>query len=756
MDDRARPNRNEEKTEKPDPVEHRLREAILQAVSFAAERFLRMSPWYAGIKDILEKLGLAAEVSRVYIFKNHSGEDGELLTSQMYEWVATDVQPQGYNPDCLSFPWLAGGMGRWVDIMSRGGVIQGLPKDFPQSERAVLLPQGIHSIVAVPIFVWDSWWGFIGFDECSMEREWSNTELNALRTAANMIGAAIQLDDSQAKLRQSERRFDDLCISENISERKRAEKALRQSEARYRAIVEDQTELISRFTPEGRLTFVNAAYCRYFDEMEEELIGNGFWHHLPAEDQRRFKEHLELLNLQNEVAIIEHRVYSSTDEIRWLQWTDRAIFNEYGKIIEYQGVGRDVTERRKAEEALHQALNISQQRHAEISALLEASRSLLRHRELQDAASSIFLSCKRLIGAKSGFVDLMSKDGRFNENIIMDLGGYDCILDPSLPVPVRGLREKAYLSGRTQYDNNFSQSRWAALLPEGHLELKNVLLAPLILNEKVVGLIGLGDKPTDFTEHDARMASAFAELASIAFLSSQTYDALRESEKQLRYLSAQILNAQEKERQRIARDLHDSIIQSLATIKVNLRVNLKQLSGEISANSRDSFAAVISMIQNTIDEVRRVYTDLRPSMLDNLGILATMSWACQEFEETHRGVRAQTHADIEEDEIPDTLKIVIYRIMQEALNNIAKHSKATLVEVSLSKNDSTIALHIRDNGCGFDINTVLSNQTGNTGLGLVSMKERTELSGGVFAVRSSKWCGTSIHSSWDHNKLEYR
>lgn len=178
----------------------RRRDAILEAVSFAAERFLRAPSWQENIQEVLERLGRATEVSRVYIFENHTGEDGSLLTSQRYEWAAPGITPQRDNPELQSFPWRAGGFARWEETLGRGELIDGHVRDFPESERAILVPQDIQSIAVVPIFLGQTWWGFIGFDACRVEREWSAVEKDALKTAADTLGAALQQQQVAAEL----------------------------------------------------------------------------------------------------------------------------------------------------------------------------------------------------------------------------------------------------------------------------------------------------------------------------------------------------------------------------------------------------------------------------------------------------------------------------------------------------------------------------------------------------------------------------
>ena len=196
--------------------------------------------------------------------------------------------------------------------------------------------------------------------------------------------------------------------------------------------------------------------------------------------------------------------------------------------------GLDITERKEAEGALKNALEGSKQRGAEISALLESSRAVLEYHEFKDSAQSIFDSCKNLIGATAGYVALLSKDGAENEVLFLDSGGLSCTVDPSLSMPIRGLREEAYRTGKSVFHNDFSKSEYVNFMPIGHADLHNVLFAPLVIKEKVTGLIGLANKPDGFTENDARMASAFGELAAIALHNSRMLESLEKSEEHFR------------------------------------------------------------------------------------------------------------------------------------------------------------------------------------------------------------------------------
>ena len=121
-----------------------------------------------------------------------------------------------------------------------------------------------------------------------------------------------------------------------------------------------------------------------------------------------------------------------------------------------------------------------------------------------------------------------------------------------------------------------------------------------------------------------------------------------------------------------------------------------------------SLEAIIPMIQESVEEVRRMQMDLRPSILDDLGILATLGWFCREYQKIYSHIHIEKEIDLQEDEVSTTLKTVIYRLTQEAMNNIAKHSQADLIHLSLRKKEDRMELIIKDNGMGFDLEEILS------------------------------------------------
>ncbi len=271
---------------------------------------------------------------------------------------------------------------------------------------------------------------------------------------------------------------------------------------------------------------------------------------------------------------------------------------------------------------------------------------------------------------------------------------------------------------------------------------QSLAVIPLRYGNKTLGAIHLTDERAGIMPlRIVEFLEAMSILIGEAIHRFNLEDDLRESENRLRHLSSQLLTAQENERKRIARELHDSIGQSLAATKFILEKKLNQLDDRTPPPGV-ALEDVIPMIQNTIEESRRIAMDLWPSVLDDLGILSAIGWFSRQFGMVYSAIAIEKQLDIKEHEIPTSLKVVIYRVLQETLNNVAKHSRADRVYISLWKQDGRIELTIEDNGIGFDP------ENSGKGLGLVSMKERVEFSGGKLAIESELHLGTTIRATW--------
>nr|NJM00943.1 GAF domain-containing protein [Desulfobacula sp.] len=178
----------------------------------------------------------------------------------------------------------------------------------------------------------------------------------------------------------------------------------------------------------------------------------------------------------------------------------------------------------KARSTLQNYLNESRIRENEIRGFLKGARAVLAAADFKTTARQVFDICSEIIGATSGYIALLSEAGDENEVLFLEAGNLPCTVDPELPMPIRGLRETAYRTSSTVYDNDFMNSDWVKFMPEGHVWLGNVMFAPLVIEGKTVGIMGLANKSTDFTENDARIAGGFGELAAIALQNSRNLD----------------------------------------------------------------------------------------------------------------------------------------------------------------------------------------------------------------------------------------
>ena len=169
-----------------------------------------------------------------------------------------------------------------------------------------------------------------------------------------------------------------------------------------------------------------------------------------------------------------------------------------------------------------------------LQSLLYGAKAILKFRDFEKSAKAIFDICRDLIGAQSGYVALLSHDGSENEVLFLESGGLPCTVNPNLPMPIRGLRAKAYEMGKAVYENDFSKSDWMKYMPKGHVELNNVLFSPLLIDGKAVGLIGLANKSSNFNEDDAELATAFGEFAAIALNNSKMLEEINKHQENLK------------------------------------------------------------------------------------------------------------------------------------------------------------------------------------------------------------------------------
>ncbi len=319
-------------------------------------------------------------------------------------------------------------------------------------------------------------------------------------------------------------------ITEQITE----EELRKESEQRYRRLSEDMPVYISVFKPDGTLTYVNSHLAEFTGMNAEDLAGKNLFSFLPEEMTKQLHDGLKGVSPEQPMMTHEQQLVDQEGEVRWQSWINRAFFDENQTITYIQGVGQDITDKKRAEEERERALNVEQARSNELELLLEAAKHVLENNAFEITARKIFDIARNLTGAQSGYVALLSEDGAENEVLFLEAGGMPCTVDESLPMPIRGLRAEAYRSGECVCDNDFMNSEWVNFMPSGHVDLRNVMFAPLTIKGVVVGIMGLANKDGDFSEENKRIAAALGQLAAMALNNSRNLALIRQTEERYR------------------------------------------------------------------------------------------------------------------------------------------------------------------------------------------------------------------------------
>ena len=230
-------------------------------------------------------------------------------------------------------------------------------------------------------------------------------------------------------------------------------------------------------------------------------------------------------------------------------------------------------------------------------------------------------------------------------------------------------------------------------------------------------------------------------------ISVANIDAQKRAETTLRQLTSRLIDARERERKHIAQDLHDSIGGRLSGIKYSLEKVLSDIDVKPADTGR-ALKDIIAIVRSTLEEAQRITKNLHPSTLDDLGLLSALRDYCLEFQRMYPKIQLSAVFDLDEHVVSEASKILVYRVLQEALNNVAKHSQAQNVNVSLCKSSNLIELTVEDDGRGFDATQARVAQRTSAGLGLEGMRERAELFGGKFSLDSRMGRGTTIRALW--------
>ncbi len=349
--------RREEEKRRLAEKEQRKSEQILRALANVTAIFFEEGFDQKSVNKVLKLVGEATDASRVYIFQNFEDEKGKPYTSQIYEWVKGQITPEIDNPTLERLYFDDPIFVRWAQIMQNHGYIHGFVRDFKnREEREVLEEQGIISILSMPIYVKDKWWGFIGLDECVNERIWSEAETGALETLAHNLGAALYRKEVENELRELnvhlERRVKQRTeeMQKEITERRLAEARLRESEEKYRLIFENANNGIILIV-NRKMVMVNPKTLEILESTPADLIGNCLLNFVFEEDKKVLDRFLSSVQNRKGKGFIDARFISASGKMKWVELkSNEIIWDEESACLAFLS---DISARKKAEAALN-------------------------------------------------------------------------------------------------------------------------------------------------------------------------------------------------------------------------------------------------------------------------------------------------------------------------------------------------------------------------------------------------------------------
>ena len=487
-------------------------------------------------------------------------------------------------------------------------------------------------------------------------------------------------------------------ICHDITEQQEADDALRESEERYRRIVETAEEGIWVLDEKNRTTFVNSKIAEMLGFSVEEMSGQPLDAFIPESDLKPVLANLDRrrqgFNDQHDL-----RFHRRDETELWALLSATSILDRDGRYCGALAMITDITKRKHAERQLQE----SEER---FRSLIENTSDIITILGTDGTVLYQSPSVTRVLGYE--------QEELLGHNVFLYIHPDD--VEPLIRVFEYGIRIPGYTDSRVFRFRHKDQS-WRTLEGVG----KNLVDVP--------GVSGILVSSRDLTD---KMR-----------LQRQLDEAARQRSEDIRKFAVEVQRAQEEERQRIARELHDDICQRLSALRLHVSVLEDTLTPSRKANLH-KLHSIKKQLDSMITDVRRMSANLRPMALDLFGLVTALRFLCEEIEKLHGIQVVFEHTDDLHARYDANVEIALYRIAQEALTNAAKHAQADNVLLSLSHQEGVIVIAIQDNGIGFAVEAQQPFRAPGQNMGLVSMKERAALLGGTCHIVSLPQRGTII------------
>jgi PAS domain S-box-containing protein len=478
---------------------------------------------------------------------------------------------------------------------------------------------------------------------------------------------------------------------QDITERKRAEEALRESEERYRALFEESRDVIYITTREGKFIDINKSGLELFGYTKEEMMSLSVEQiYFDPDDRPRFQQEIERKGFVRDYEIKFRKKDGTEIDCLVSAIVQRA--ND-GSILGYQGIIRDITERKQAEEQLRKSQQLLAKTFSSLrEAVFIIAADTVEIIDCNPAASEIFgYRREEMLGRQTAFLHI---DEAALEEFRRHLNS--------------AIAEEGFLS---------------------HLEFKM---------KRKDGIIFSTEHYVMPLEDEQGRRVSWVSVVHDITERKRAEEQLRSSREQLRALSAHLQSIREEERTLISREIHDELGQDLTGLKMDLSWLIKRLpkNQELDVKKVES---MLKLVDTTIQSVRRISTKLRPGVLDDLGLTAAIEWQAQDFQ-TRTGIQCEFNPNLREIDLDRDRSTTVFRIFQETLTNVARHASATRVNICLNEEAAGLVLIVEDNGRGIKEREISDPKS----LGLLGMRERALIFGGEVTISGAPGKGTTV------------
>jgi diguanylate cyclase (GGDEF)-like protein len=507
------------------------RESTMSALRLAAEQFLKESAWEHNIPGVLEKIGQAADLSRVLVAMNYTDHNGYLYSSLCYEWANSGVPAQINNPALKHVPLRKSGMGRWEKILAQGLPIFGLVKDLPESERGFFQALGSLSVAAMPIFVNKHWWGFILFDECRHERLWADTEMETLSIAASMFGSAEARARAELKLIRRQKTLD--VLHEIVLASLKAEDLLAMSQAlveKFAALIhadkctlalwdDGSKQEVQLATYDRREKEYHALVTSPADQTFTEFVLNSGRTLVVEDANDAFYASQHITKTFSASSVVALPLVAGKKKLG-------AVVLSFSQPRRFQPEEISISEQASNLVALalekFQIVEQAERRALTSETLRKASAAITEMLQTEEAVVRILEQLQRVVSYDSASVQLLNED---KLEIIGGSGFQDMqsVIGMSFTIPGDNPNTIVIQTGKP-YRLSEIGSVYSIFKQPPHDHVRSWLGVPLIFQERVIGLLAIDSaQPNHFTEEDTNLATMFANQVAVTLENARIF-----------------------------------------------------------------------------------------------------------------------------------------------------------------------------------------------------------------------------------------